>query len=265
MDVGELIADAECVGALDLAADVAPRAEKKSQVFTYRYPGQDHKFHRGDKPLDPVSEKTAGEIVSLDDSTRTLGLKRGPILLDKAHPRALVPEGPINTAAIRGALQRFAKSVVEQDFASTPYRAGADIFLRNSPRVGGAGGWRDVLDATRRLDDSYLFVQGPPGSGKTYTAARAIVELLRTGKRIGVTSNSHKAIHNLLDEVERVARNEGYWFRGLKKSGSDPDSVFESQLDNPMIEACNDNMKRRPGSPWRSADCWAGRSRTRRA
>ena len=64
------------------------------------------------------------------------------------------------------------------------------------------------------LDHSYLFVQGPPGSGKTWTGARLIVHLLRTGKRVGVTATSHKAIHNLLDEVERVAAQEGVDFRG---------------------------------------------------
>jgi superfamily I DNA and/or RNA helicase len=56
-----------------------------------------------------------------------------------------------------------------------------------------------------------------------------------------VTSNSHKAIHNLLDEVEGVARADNYWFRGLKKSGSDADSVFTSRLPNPMIEATSKN------------------------
>jgi uncharacterized protein len=130
---------------------------------------------------------------------------------------------------------------VEVGFGATPYRAAADILRSAAPRLTGASELRDVHDATPRLDHSYLFVQGPPGSGKTYTGARVIVELLRGGRRVGVTSNSHKAIHNLLDEVESVARAENYWFRGLKKSGSDADSVFVSKLPNPMIEACGRN------------------------
>ena len=57
------------------------------------------------------------------------------------------------------------------------------------------------------LDESYLFIQGPPGSGKTYTGARLIVHLLRRpGCRVAVTATSHKAIHNLLDEVVAAAR-----------------------------------------------------------
>ena len=43
-----------------------------------------------------------------------------------------------------------------------------------------------------------LCVQGPPGSGKTYNGARMIVALLRAGKRVGIASNSHRAINVLL-------------------------------------------------------------------
>ena len=55
----------------------------------------------------------------------------------------------------------------------------------------------------------HLFIQGPPGSGKTYKGARVIVELIARGKRVGVTSTSHKAIHNLLHKVEEVADERG--------------------------------------------------------
>src|SRR5690606_1618899 len=75
---------------------------------------------------------------------------------------------------------------------------------------------------------SYLFIQGPPGAGKTYTGSRVIVALLGRGMRVGVTSNSHKAIHNLLEAVERCARESGVAFQGLKKASTgNPESVFE--------------------------------------
>ena len=77
---------------------------------------------------------------------------------------------------------------------------------------------RAVTDA---LDDSYLFVQGPPGAGKTYIGARLIVDLIERRCKVGITANSHKAIHNLLDEVERVAAERGVSFLGVKKSTKD--------------------------------------------
>ena len=59
------------------------------------------------------------------------------------------------------------------------------------------------------LDHSVLAVQGPPGSGKTYRAAEMIVALVRAGKRVGVTSNSHQVIKSVLHKVsERAAASE---------------------------------------------------------
>jgi uncharacterized protein len=52
------------------------------------------------------------------------------------------------------------------------------------------------------------------------------VELLRRGCRIGVSSNSHKAINNLLTEIEKVAIQAGLKFRGVKKSTANDDSTF---------------------------------------
>ena len=52
-------------------------------------------------------------------------------------------------------------------------------------------------------------IQGPPGSGKTWTSGRLIARLLAHGKRVGVASTSHKAIHKLLDEVERRPASSG--------------------------------------------------------
>lgn len=80
-----------------------------------------------------------------------------------------------------------------------------------------------------------MLVQGPPGAGKTFTAARAIVELLKRGKRIGVSSNSHKAINTLLNELETVAKERKVSFRGVKKS-SDDDHRFDGELIEDVTE-----------------------------
>ena len=90
----------------------------------------------------------------------------------------------------------------------------------------------DAIRLCRALDRSTLVIQGPPGSGKTYTGARLIVDLLDQGKRVGVAALSHKAIHNLLAEVERVLQTvpAAKSFRGLKKCSTDhPESEFDSK------------------------------------
>jgi len=46
---------------------------------------------------------------------------------------------------------------------------------------------------------------------------------------VGVAATSHKAIHNLLDEIERAAGEEGVSFRGLKKcSAGSAETAYQS-------------------------------------
>ena len=58
-----------------------------------------------------------------------------------------------------------------------------------------------MVDAVKNLNQSCLCIQGPPGSGKTFSATNIIKALVETGKRVGVMSNSHSAIMNLLAAV----------------------------------------------------------------
>jgi uncharacterized protein len=105
------------------------------------------------------------------------------------------------------------------------------------------------------LDASYLFLQGPPGTGKTWTGARIIVHLLASGRRIGVAAQSHKAIHNLLVEIEKVARAAGVRFKGLKKSSGNPDSEYagefiKSDPDNAAFENAGPDVQLLAGTAW---------------
>ncbi len=60
----------------------------------------------------------------------------------------------------------------------------------------------DITAAALDLDSSYLAVHGPPGTGKTYTAAQVITRLVTEhGWRVGVVAQSHATVENLLDAV----------------------------------------------------------------
>ena len=78
-------------------------------------------------------------------------------------------------------------------------------------------------------------MQGPPGSGKTWSGARAALALMRAGRRVGVTALSHKAIHKFLDDLEEAAVEEGYEFRGRKKGSG------EGHYEGRFVEATDSN------------------------
>jgi len=58
-----------------------------------------------------------------------------------------------------------------------------------------------IIHTIGQLDSSCLCVQGPPGSGKTYLSRKVISVLIAQGYRVGIMSNSHAAIMNLLQPV----------------------------------------------------------------
>jgi uncharacterized protein len=79
-----------------------------------------------------------------------------------------------------------------------------------------------IIKAIVNLDNSYLPIQGPPGAGKTYTGKHVIAELLRQGKKVGISSNSHKAINNLLlGTVKYSAEKSINAFFGCTKATDD--------------------------------------------
>ena len=68
---------------------------------------------------------------------------------------------------------------------------------------------QQIIKAIINLDHSYLTIQGPPGAGKSYTAKHVIAELLKSDSRVGIVSNSHKAINNLLLITAKYCKEVG--------------------------------------------------------
>lgn len=80
-----------------------------------------------------------------------------------------------------------------------------------------------------------------------------IVELLRRGHTVGISSNSHKAINNLLGAIVAHAETCGVVFRGLKKvSNGKPEQCF----DGPMIENVERGDEITPGSALIAGTAW---------
>lgn len=140
-------------------------------------------------------------------------------------PVALVPGRPPETGDIEQAIKEVCTGAA---FAPVlPTGAALDVLVRRRPRLrtgaslpssGDIGA--DLVAALLAMDDSYLAVQGPPGSGKTYTGSRVIKELVEEHHwRIGVVAQSHAAVENLLG--------------ALVKAGLDPGLVGKSKNSTP--------------------------------
>ena len=112
--------------------------------------------------------------------------------------------------------------------------AALDLVLREEPRLT-EGHLKEVeeddylpslIDSALRMDCTTLAVQGPPGTGKTYLASHLIKELLRQGKRIAVTANSHSAIENLLEGCIDAEVDGGLIFKAPKDK-SNPSELWQ--------------------------------------
>ena len=248
--VEDLIADSTALGGLVFEEDLGRLA--RSALHRYRFdPGQETKLKEGDQPVDPASGEGAGTIVRLDPLAGVVELKRNP---SRPHPHALIPSMPYGTEPMRGALGRLADSVLANGLdGEGPYAAARDLILRRRPRIRGlpdgavlaAPAETPTLAARRiglELDHGVLPIQGPPGTGKTYTGARMILDLAATGKRIGVTAQSHRVIANLLEAVAAAGFAEGVPIR----IGQRCDEADEASAD-PRIERLDTNDLARAG------------------
>lgn len=235
--VDELIEDVECLGGLEKSGE-PPIHDKRSMVYTFRFPPQDFKLKTGDQISNAQTMERAGTIQEINESKGIVQVRQGPSVQPLPPGSSIGPGGPVDAKVIREGIYRHAERFIRD--AKTP-RAATNLLRRAIPRIKGrtpgapivepgSEGIDGYLDAVANLDDSYLFIQGPPGAGKTYTSGHLIVALIEKGHKVGITSNAHQAIHNLLDMVVEVARDQGVSFQGVKKSsGGNPDSVYKGE------------------------------------
>jgi predicted RecB family nuclease len=226
--------DSEAIGDLTPVPGVPVEQVKQSYVFTVEFPEQEFKLGAGSAVDD---EERGVTIVELDEEVRRVRVRRGK-KAGTEPPRALIPGTPYGTDAQVDALFRFADRIGADGLDPVGHLdSSTDLLLRRAPRfvsetpplAGGHVHIEVLREQVARLDNSALFVQGPPGSGKTWAGARVAVDLMRRGKRVGIVATSHKAIVNLLEEIDCCADEEGFDFRGWKKAGDEDEDNYASK------------------------------------
>ncbi len=217
---------------------------RNSTLYMYRFLPQEHGFKPGVSVEDPLNNEK-WKIEDIDDAAGVLAIPRSRQREDLSHPFTLIEGQPEYRSEThkRSLLDLADKALAADD--SWPRSAAFDLLLRRRPKDGGSGEeslrvvGEGALEAGRRLAlairDSYLPIQGPPGTGKTYTAACQIVDLVRSGKKVGVTAMSHSVICNVLDEVAEVANREGIRVRIGQKPDSEKKFVNDHARDAGLI------------------------------
>ena len=166
------------------------------------------------------------------------------------HPTALVPQNILPADSQRESLMSIGVWVADHGISGPgPFQAARDLLLRKPPREALVAA-ESSIDENRQVTDicnpiilslcrhpSVLPVQGPPGSGKTFTGARMILEAVRNGYRVGITAISHKVISKLLQDLCDVARMANFPLQAVQKS-NDEDSCSDT-----MVVQLRDNQK----------------------
>ena len=189
----ELLEDVEVIACMDATKPAVSSGD--GWVCEYTFPEQEFKLKTGDN-CSVVSTLAELSDVVIDEDRRIVTFYCASELAPELHNLAMGTGLPINVGVIQGAYKRFVDAYLAGE---SKFQAGLDLISRAVPRVNGhpsgldlIGPAEDALAATSRvvsnLARSYLFIQGPPGAGKTYTGSHVIVDLLKSGKTVAVTS-----------------------------------------------------------------------------
>lgn len=220
----ELLDEKLALTGLSYTGEVKP--EKRSLVYCYDFPVQECDIKRGDNVKDR-NGVPAGQLCDIDFNNGKVWIKKGPNILDQ-HPESFYFLENIKTEFKEASIINLANWVLENGLENPDpmFICGRELLLKNNPRTTGpvirtADHVATAIDWAKKLENSVLPVQGPPGSGKSHTASHLIVQLISDKKKIGITALSHKVINSLLGKVHDHADEEGVDIKIIQKVSAD--------------------------------------------
>jgi predicted RecB family nuclease len=205
-----------------------------SVIDRYLYPPQEMEIRRGNE-LKTRDGSKFGDVAAVDRDARTIDVRKGPKQAE-THPSAVFAHTHISTGVLEDAIASVGLAVAGASACDGANGIARALLQRDLPRLS-SGMFRQPVDihgsdfavaVICELRDTVLAIQGPPGSGKTYTGARMICALVAQGKRVGVMASSHKVISNLLIAVSKESAHHELHVRiAQKTSGDDTDAALD--------------------------------------
>ena len=195
------------------------------------------RFDEGDD-LKLQDGKKWAEVTAVDRVARTIDVKKGPTRADE-HPTSTFVHSHVATAVLEDALFALGDAAAQNSGVDGLRGAAQNLLARRPPSLASTAflplaGEQAVDFAVRiagELNETCLAIQGPPGSGKTYTGAQMILALAQQGRKVAVTATSHKVIRNLLDAVGAAADEAGQDVSLAHKQGRADDADEPSGVD----------------------------------
>ena len=137
----------------------------------------------------------------------------------------------------RNALESFFEGNVKNPYLSTYLFSPEDL----EPNITRNHEWNWFLDklndkqkeaVQKAVSSNGVFLlQGPPGTGKTQVISEIVGHLIKEGKRVLISSETHKAIDNVFERLPKIAEIRPIRLM-TSQSGKDSDYSPENLVDN---------------------------------
>ena len=236
----DLIDDNECLANCSFVKKELDTTSGNTN-YIYQFETQNYKINVGDSAKEIFENKSYGKITSIveqDDDTNFIEITSNKSESELPKIFTFSYGEYFNTNRIRDSLNLILSETEEKKKAK--YKCALDILEDNFPNIKNIKKGDSIINtnndlneeaikAVKNLNSSYLLIQGPPGAGKTYLSGKMILELIKDGKKVGVTSNSHSAINTLLKQVEEFAEQEKFELKGMKRN-SKPEHKLNGQF-----------------------------------
>jgi predicted RecB family nuclease len=230
----------------------------RAPVHRYRFPAQETEL-RGGEDLRRVGGEKFGSVDRFALDGRFVEIKKR---MDSArlHPEAIFAHQVIGTKEQAESLMRIGEWVADNGLQGDgEYAAARSLLLRWLPQMHGepltVAGETILAGAMRiaqHLAEGVLPIQGPPGTGKTHVGARMIATLVKAGKRVGITANSHSVIRRLLDEVVVAGAEIGVQLSCIQKTDKHDatDCIVLADSNAEVFDALHGNVHIAAGTAW---------------